>query len=103
MRRSLTERELTSMAANDIPAGDQLIKNSIALASSTFDRWASDNGYDIAPAVSPTDIRTYADRRTQEVFEAFSAGEASLARMLTDSTLDTKPMRERIRKLAEGE
>jgi len=40
------------------------------------------------------------DSRTQDVYEAFTGGQASVARMLTESTLETPALRERIRKLA---
>jgi hypothetical protein len=60
----------------------------------------SANGYDIFPAVVPTANRTYADRQTQAAFDAWNAGVQSLARMLTESTLETQALREHIRKLA---
>jgi hypothetical protein len=45
-----------------------------ALASSPFEVWAAREGYNTAPAVSPSDIRIYADRDTQAVYEAWNAG-----------------------------
>jgi hypothetical protein len=37
----------------------------ISLAPPTFELWAPDHGYDIAPIVVPAVNRTYADRDTQ--------------------------------------
>jgi hypothetical protein len=71
----------------------------IAPAPSPFERWAVDRQYDIAPAVLPTPHRVYADRQTQAAYEAWTAGAASVARMFTDSTLETEALRERIRRL----
>lgn len=71
-----------------------------ALIPSPFDEWASAHGYDIAPAVSSTNIRKYADRDTQAVFDAWSAGTQSVAKMLTESTLETPALIDRIRGLA---
>lgn len=72
----------------------------IQLAPSPFEQFAADKGYDLTPAVSPTDLRIYADARTQEAYEIWQAGAASVARMLTESTLDTPALREKIRALA---
>jgi hypothetical protein len=46
----------------------------IALAPSAFEVWAAREGYNTAPAVSPSDIRTYADRDTQAAYDAWNAG-----------------------------
>jgi len=46
----------------------------ISLAPSPFEVWAEREGYNIAPAVLPAPNRTYADRDTQAVFEAWNAG-----------------------------
>lgn len=88
------------MAAPDIPAGDYLIKNSISLAPSAFEQWATKHQYDVAPAVLPAENRVYADSQTQAAFDAWNAGAAHVARMLTESTLETPALRERIRQLA---
>jgi hypothetical protein len=72
----------------------------IALAPSAFERWAADYRLDLAPAVVPTATRVYADLATQVLFEAWSAGAASVARTLTESTLETPALRERIRAYA---
>lgn len=48
----------------------------------------------------PTDIRIYADVRTQNAFDAWQAGASSVARMLTESTVNTPALREKIRELA---
>ena len=42
---------------------------------SPFEQWAQDNGYNTAPAVLPAANRTYADRDTQAVFDAWNACE----------------------------
>jgi hypothetical protein len=73
------------------------------LIDTPFDVWAKRAGYDIAPAVSPISARTYADRDTQAVFDAWNSGAASVACMLTESTLETDPLRELIRKLTDLE
>jgi len=57
----------------------------IALAPSPFEQWAQDNGYNIAPAVLPAPNRTYADRDTQAVFDAWNAGAEENSRVLTCS------------------
>jgi hypothetical protein len=88
------------MAEADIPAGDPLIKNSLASAPSPFELWAADNQYDIAPAALPAPDRVYADRETQAAFDAWNAGAQNLARMLTESTLETEWLREKILQLA---
>jgi len=72
----------------------------IALARSPFELWATNEGYDIAPVVPPADGRVYADRQTQAVYEAYNAGAASVARRLTESTLETPALIEHIRRLA---
>jgi hypothetical protein len=74
----------------------------IAPAPSPFELWAKREGYDIAPAVLPAENRTYADPDTQKLYEAWNGGQRSLARMLTESTLETEALRERIRDLAEA-
>jgi hypothetical protein len=43
--------------------------------------------------VFPSDIRSYADRQTQAVFEAWNGGARSLAKLLTESTLETEALR----------
>ena len=45
-------------------------------------------------------ISIYADRETQLVFDAFNAGARSVARMLTESTLETQAFREKLLELA---
>jgi hypothetical protein len=65
-----------------------------------FEEWAVAHGYGTAPAVSPTGIRQYADRDTQAAFEMWNAGAASVARMVTESTLDTEALREKLLSLA---
>jgi hypothetical protein len=72
----------------------------IALAPSAFEVWAAREGYDIARAMSPSPNRMYADRQTQAASDAWNAGAKSLARMLTESTLETEALREKIRELA---
>ena len=72
----------------------------IALAPSPFEVWAAREGYNITPAVVPTDIRTYADRDTQAAYEAYKAGAADTARMATESTLETEALRERLLAIA---
>jgi hypothetical protein len=42
----------------------------------------------------------FADRETQVVFDAFNAGARSVARMLTESTLETQAFREKLLELA---
>jgi hypothetical protein len=88
-----------AVAQNDISA---LVdsSNNLKLVPSPFEEWASTHGYDTAPAVSPSDIRQYADPYTQAAFDAWNAGAASVARKLTESTLETDPLRELIRELA---
>jgi hypothetical protein len=70
------------------------------LAPTPFEIWAADRGYDIAPAVLPDLNRIYADRATQEAFDIWSAGAASVARTLTESMFDTEALQERIIALA---
>ena len=46
----------------------------LALTPTAFEQWAGTRGYDLAPAVLPAPHRIYADRQTQEAFEAWTAG-----------------------------
>ena len=73
------------------------------LVPSSFDQWASAKGFDISFAVCPDRTRVYADRRTQEAFDAWNAGASSVARMVTESTIETQPLIERMRELADSE
>jgi hypothetical protein len=72
----------------------------IALATTPFERWAIEHQYDITSAVLPTENRVYADRQTQAAYDAWKAGAASVARMNTESTLETPALRGKIRELA---
>jgi hypothetical protein len=72
----------------------------ISVAPSPFEVLATREGYSIAPAVLPAANRTYADRDTQAAFDAWVAGAHSIARMLTESTLETEALRERIQAIA---
>jgi len=72
----------------------------IALAVSPFEIWAAREGYNTAPAVVPAADRTYADRQTQAVYDAYRAGAADTARMLTESTLETEALREKLLAIA---
>ncbi len=87
------------MAAPDISAQEPLSK-SLKLAPSTFDVWAIREGYDTAPAVSPCPLRQYADRDTLKAFEAYQAGSADTARMITESTLETEALRQKLLAIA---
>ena len=75
----------------------------IAIAASPFDVWASAHGYNTAPAVAPIPTRTYADRDTQATFDAWNAGAAHLARMLTESTFETEALRQKLLAIAVSE
>lgn len=102
MRCALTTTSVdVVMAEADIPAHNPSSK-SVKLAPSAFELWAYANGYDTAPAVLPAADRLYADRLTQEIYDAWNAGSANTARMLTDSMLETEALRERIQALAIG-
>ena len=57
-----------------------------AITPSDFTHWAPARGYCLAPAVLPTPDRVYADLQTQAAFEAWTAGAASVAPRLTEST-----------------
>ena len=70
------------------------------LAPSPFELFAASLGYDVAPAVSPSDIRQYADKLTQEAFDAWNAGACYVAGIVTESTLETRALVERVRELA---
>jgi len=65
-------------------------------APTPFEVWAKREGYDTAPAVSPIPTRTYADRDTQAVFNAYNRGARDTARMVTESTLETEALREKL-------
>jgi hypothetical protein len=88
------------VAQNDIPARVLSSKN-LKLVPSPFEEWASYYGYDISPAVCPSDIRRYADKLTQDTFDAWNAGTANVARMPKESTFETDRLRELIRNLAD--
>ncbi len=68
----------------------------IAPASCPFEQWAQDNGYNTAPAVLPAANRAYADRDTQAAFDAWNGCGRYLARMITESTLETAALREKL-------
>ena len=75
----------------------------IALARSPFEVWAAREGYNTAPAVASSDLRTYADRDTQAAYEAWQAGAAQVARMVTKSTLETESLKEKLLAIAGSE
>ena len=75
----------------------------IALAPSPFEVWARREGYNIAPAVCPSPIRQYADPDTQKLFEAWTAGARVVARMVTESMLDTEALRAKLLAIAVSE
>ena len=83
------------MVEADIPARDRSSKN-LRLISSPFEQTAIALGYDIAPAVSPISTRIYADLQTQTAFDMWNAGAAHVARMITESTLETEALREKL-------
>jgi len=88
------------MAEADIPAQEHSSRKSIPTpAPSSFEVWAQQNSYNIAPAVCPSDIRTYADRETQTAYAAWKDGAAQTARMMTQSTLETDTLREQLQPL----
>jgi hypothetical protein len=68
----------------------------ISLAPSQSEIWANSRAYDTAPAVVPSDIRQYACKLTQAAYDAWKAGAQSVARMLTESTLETPALREKL-------
>lgn len=72
----------------------------IALAPSPFEVWAASEGYDTSPAVAPTPDRRYADRQTQEAFDAWDAGCRYVAMIVTESTPETEALIFRIQSLA---
>jgi hypothetical protein len=72
----------------------------IAIAPSPFEQWSSENGYDITPTVLPCPLRQYANIQTQCAYEAWCAGARVVARMVTESTLDTEALREKLLGLA---
>jgi hypothetical protein len=89
------------MADDRIPSHEDSIKKShVSLIPTPFELFATRHGYDLTPAVSPTDIRIYADVRTQNAYEAWRDGASTVARMITESTLETPALREKIRELA---
>jgi hemoglobin-like flavoprotein len=72
----------------------------ITVAPSPFEIWAKREGYDITPAVLPSAIRQYADRETQALFNAWTAAGRVVAQMVTESTLDTEALREKLKAIA---
>jgi hypothetical protein len=98
-----TTRVDVVMADSDIPAQEPLSnKNLLELAPSQFEEWAAREGYNITPAVSPCPRHSYADSNTQEAFEAWNGGAGYVARMVTESTLETEAQREKLQALACG-
>jgi len=67
---------------------------------SPFEVWAAREGYDTAPAVVPSPIRQYADRSTQEAYEAWQAGAAHVASMVMESDWETEALRDKLKALA---
>jgi hypothetical protein len=78
----------------------QFKKSRVSLAPTSFEQWASQHGYDLAPAVLPAADRVYADRGTQAAFDAWNAGASSIALMSFDSTFETEAFWEEMRELA---
>jgi hypothetical protein len=72
----------------------------IAGAPSPFEQWAARESYHIAPAAVPSPDRRYADRDTQAAFDAWDAGCRYVALIMTESTLETKALREKMQALA---
>jgi hypothetical protein len=90
-----------AVAKPDIRVEDPSSKSSVlTLVTSPFTRWAEAYGYNITPAVAQSDLRTYADRDTQAAYEAWNAGAANVARMVTESTLETEVLREKLLAIA---
>lgn len=87
------------MAEADIPARVHSSKN-LTLIPSRFEFFAKSHGYNLVPAISPSDIRQYADKLTQEAFDAWKDGACYVATILTESTLETPALIERIGGLA---
>jgi hypothetical protein len=87
------------MADADIPARDRSSKN-LRLVSSPFEQTAIALGYDITPAVSPISTRIYADLQTQTAFDIWNAGAAYVACMVTESTLETEALCDKLKALA---
>jgi hypothetical protein len=87
------------MVEADIPARDRSSK-SLRLISSPFEQTAIALGYDITSAVSPIPTRIYADMQTQAAFDAWNAGAAHVARMITESTLETEALRDKLKAIA---
>ncbi len=75
----------------------------ISLALSPFEIWAKREGYNIAPAVLPAENRIYAERDTQAAFDAWNGCGRYFARMLTESTLETEALREKLLAFAVSE
>jgi hypothetical protein len=87
------------MANADIPVQASSFKRRLPVPSA-FERWATANQFDIAPAVLPAPDRVYADRNTQAVYEAWMAGGAHVVGMLMEATFETEAFREKMRELA---
>ena len=100
----LTDEQVVrlAVAAPDIPARNRSSKD-LRLVSSPFEQWAHENGYNTSPAVSPAPTRVYADSQTQAAFDAWDAGAADVARMVTESTLETEALREKLLAIAVSE
>jgi hypothetical protein len=72
----------------------------ITLAPSPFELWAAREGYATAPAVASTPDRKYADRQTQAAFDAWDAGCRYVAMIVTESTLETEALCDKLKALA---
>jgi hypothetical protein len=88
------------MADDDIPSDEHSIKKSrVSLVPTPFEQWALACGYDIAPPLALPN-RKYNDPLTEKLHEAWQARGEHIARLLTESTLDTEALREKILGLA---
>jgi hypothetical protein len=74
----------------------------ISLAPSPHKIGTSVNGYNTAPAVSPIATCIYANRDTK-AYEAWNAEAAHVARIVTESTLETEALREQLLAIAVSE
>lgn len=87
------------MADADIPSDETSIKKTLSLIPTPLERFVAARGYDLTPALLPTADRVYADARTQEAYEIWTAGAQWVACMVTQSIIETEAMREKLLRL----
>jgi hypothetical protein len=75
----------------------------ISILPTPFELWASSTATTLPPPRFPPETASMRIAARRKHMRPWQAGASSVARMLTDSTIDTEALREKIRGLAGSE